>query len=162
MINWEVAPDELKVTYQDETLRNLFQIHIDRFIEEAQKRDITFRSGKVNIKWGDLEDHVNATTFSNGIIRINLKSIKIKHEHLALQLISHELYHLLCQPPSNYDHRNRDFIAGTSYVTSLMVASSKKEEFPALNELQLWDYYYDEMFLFQSNHDHSEMAYADD
>ncbi|MBB3697127.1 hypothetical protein KMW28_21215 [Flammeovirga yaeyamensis] len=148
IINWEVEPDNLKITYQDEELSEIFHDHILRFIDEAEKRDMTFRSGKVNIKWGpELANHVNATTFSNGIIKVNPSSVKINHDHLSLQLISHELYHLLCQPPSAYDHRSRHLISGTPYVSSLMVASSKKGEFPTIDNVEMWEYYFDELFL---------------
>ncbi|MBB6460421.1 hypothetical protein [Flammeovirga kamogawensis] len=147
LIDMKVAPYDLKVKYEDDRLEEIFSVHVNQFVKEAADRNVTFRNRKVTIKWGtNLADNVHGQSNTMRVVKINPKSTKLELDYLRRQLICHELFHALCQDLRKETHTSKQFIDGSRYYTSLMVASSGHNNFPSLEYTETWEAYFDELF----------------
>ncbi|KXX70897.1 hypothetical protein AVL50_11025 [Flammeovirga sp. SJP92] len=143
----DVSPRNLVVEYASDDLIPIFHKHVERFIIEADKRNYTFRNKRVKIQWDSgLASYIHGQSNVMRDIKINPSSTKIGIEHMECQLIVHEMFHSLCQDFRGDVHDDKEFIEGTVYFTSLMVASSTKYNFPTLEHQELWDQYFDRLF----------------
>ncbi|NME70428.1 hypothetical protein [Flammeovirga aprica] len=146
-IDMDVPAHKLVVEYGSDDLIPIFHKHVERFIAEADKRNYTFRNKRVKIQWDSgLAAYIHGQSNVMRDIKINPASNKLGIEHMECQLIVHELFHSLCQDFRGDVHDEKEFIEGTFYFTSLMVASSTRYNFPTLDQKELWDQYFDTLF----------------
>ncbi|ANQ50103.1 hypothetical protein MY04_2734 [Flammeovirga sp. MY04] len=148
LLDEHVPADEVKVEYKDQDALKLKPM-VDRYIQEASKRNVFFKNKKVTIhttSYSGINGKGNPMTSNVNINKTskNWEKYMKGDEAAMLSTVSHELCHALL----GYHHRGNGKLEyhGELYRNSIM--TSTNWGVPSLDKEnnEIWEYYYDELF----------------